>query len=75
MPTTIQLKDETKTNLEQQRLYPNEPFDDVVQRLLAKKDYDDIISPETMQNIEDGIADIKAGRVYTTEQLDKELGL
>lgn len=75
MPTTIQLEDETKINLELQRLYPNEPFNDVVQRLLAKKDYDDILSPKTIQNIEDGIADIKAGRVYTTEQLDKDLRL
>ena len=75
MPTTIKLKEETKANLDKQRLYPNEPFDDVVQRLITKKDYDDELSPETIHNIEQGVADIKAGRVYTTKQLNQELGL
>ncbi len=75
MSTTIKLKEETKSNLEHQRLYPNEPLDDVVQRLLLKTDYDDVLSPEIVKNIEEGIEDIKAGRVYTTEQLTKELGL
>lgn len=76
MPTTIQLKDETKSNLDRQRLYPNESFDDVVQRLLLLKNKSDgELSPETIADMEEGMADIKAGRVYTSEQVKKELGL
>ena len=75
MPTTIQLKEDTKLILEKQKLYPNETFDTVIQRLISKKDYDDELSPEIIQNMEEGIADIKAGRTYTTEQLNKELDL
>jgi predicted transcriptional regulator len=32
-------------------------------------------SVQTIKNIEKGIADIKADRVYTTEQVAKKLGL
>lgn len=73
--TTIQLDKRTKDVLEKQKLYPNETFDQIIQRLVQKTDYDDELSPQTIKNIEEGIADIKEGRVYTTEQLNKELGL
>ncbi len=73
--TTIQLDEKTKTGLRKQRLYPNETFDQIIQRLLQKEDCDDELSPETIKNIEEGIADIKEGRVYTTAQLNKELQL
>jgi len=61
--------------LEKQKLYPNETFDQIIQRLVKKRDYDDELSPQTIKDIEEGVKDIKAGRVYTTEQINKELGL
>ncbi len=73
--TTIQLNKRTKDALEKQKIYPNETFDQIIQRLVEKRDYDDDLSPKTIKNIEDGIKDIKAGRVYTTAHLNKELGL
>ena len=73
--TTIQLNKKTKDVLEKQKLYPNETFDQIIQRLMQKRDYDDELSSQTIKNIEEGVKDIKAGRVYTTEQLNKELGL
>ena len=73
--TTIQLDKKTKSLLEKQKLYPGETFDKVLQRLVQKKDPDDELSAQTIKNIEEGIKDIKAGRVYTTEQLSRELGL
>ena len=36
---------------------------------------DDKLSKAVIKNIEEGIADIKAGRVYTSEQVKKKLGL
>lgn len=36
---------------------------------------DDIISDKVAKNIEEGIADINAGRTYTTDQVRKMLGL
>ena len=73
--TTIQLNKRTKDVLEKQKLYPNETFDQIIQRLVQKRDYDDELSLQTIKNIEEGVKDIKAGRVYTTEQLNKELEL
>ncbi|MHB8603161.1 MAG: hypothetical protein ACYC6W_11480 [Nitrosotalea sp.] len=36
---------------------------------------DDVLSKTVIKNIEESIADIKAGRVYTSEQVKKKLGL
>jgi len=35
----------------------------------------DMLSKDLIKNIEEGIADIEAGRVYTSEQVKKKLGL
>jgi len=75
MPTTIQLQDETKSNLDKQRLHPKEAYDMVIQRILQSYMSDDQLSPETIADMEEGMADIKAGRVYTSAQVKKELGL
>lgn len=75
MPTTIQLQDETKSNLDKQRLHPKETYDMVIQRILQSHMSDDQLSPETIADMEEGMADIKAGRVYTSAQIKKELGL
>lgn len=73
--STIQLKEETKANLDLQRLFPKESYDMVIQRILKSHMDDDQLSPETIADMEEGMADIKAGRVYTSEQVKKELGL
>lgn len=73
--TTIQLNKDTKNILEKQKLHSRETFDQVLRRLLQEQEYDDELLPQTIKNIEKGIRDIKAGRVYTTEQLNRELKL
>ena len=40
-----------------------------------EKDSDDELSPKTIKNIEKGMADIKAGKTYTTKELNKKLGI
>lgn len=73
MSTTIQLKKNTKISLEKQKLYPTETFDAVILRLIQS--IDDELTPEIIKNIEEGVADIKAGKTHTTEQLNKKLDL
>ena len=73
--TTIQLSKKTKEILEMQKLHTGETFDQLIRRLVQKNDRDDELSARTIKSIEAGVRDIKAGRVYTTEQLDDELGL
>jgi predicted transcriptional regulator len=76
MVTTIQLENKTKARLEKMKSYPKESYDDVVNRLLnLAEDDEDVLSEQTIKNIEEGLADIKAGRVYTSEQVKKKLRL
>ena len=73
--TTIQIRKELKNKLEGLKIYPNETMDQLIERLADNKiDYEPL-SKEEIKEIEEGLEDIKAGRVYTTKQLKKELGL
>lgn len=73
--TTLKISHKTKNFLEKEKNHPKETLESVIIRLLKATHEDDNLSAQTIKNIEEGIADIKAGRVYTTEQLSKELGL
>lgn len=73
--STMKLSIKTKKLLEKRKNYPKEPLEHVVTRLLKISQEEDFLSPSVIKNIEEGIADIKAGRVYTSEQLKKKLGL
>ena len=76
MATSIQLEKRTKAKLEKLKIFPREPYDDVVNRLLNAVGEDEgILSEKTIRDLEEGVADIKAGRVYTSEQVKKKLGL
>lgn len=73
--STIKLSKKIKNDLKKQMNHPGETYEIVIARLLKISHEDDILSKATIKNIEDGIADIKAGRVYTSEQVKKRLGL
>jgi len=72
--STIKLSKKLKNDLRKQMNYPGETYEMVIARLV-KITQDDILSKEVIKNIEEGVADIKAGRVYTSEQVKKRLGL
>ena len=55
--------------------HPGETYESVITRLLRASKEDDVLSKQTIKDIEAGIADIKAGRIYTSEQVKKKLGL
>ena len=73
--STMKLSIKTKKLLEKRKNYPKEPLEHVVARLLNITQEEDVLSPSVIKNIEEGIADIKAGRVYTSEQVKKKIGL
>lgn len=73
--TTIQIRKSLKKRLEGLKIHQNETMDQLIERLAESKiDYEPL-SAEEIKGIEEGLADIKAGRVYTTKQLKKELGI
>lgn len=73
--STIKLSKKIKNDLRKQMNHPGETYETVIARLLKITQEDDVLSKAVIKNIEQGIADIKAGRVYTSDQVKKKLGL
>ncbi len=75
MATTIQLQPETKSRLDELKIHPRESYDETLNRLLDIAYDPEPLSEETLQQIEEGIADIRAGRLRSLEDIALELGL
>lgn len=73
--STIKLSKKLKNDLRKQMNHPGETYETVIARLLKIAQEDDVLSDEVIKNIEEGVADIKAGRVYTLVQVKRKLGL
>lgn len=72
--TSVRMRTDTKALLDDLKLNPRETYDDVVRRLAEAAYDDEPMTPEEIAAMEEGIADIKAGRVYTLEEIMKECG-
>lgn len=73
--TTIKVSTETRVILAEQKLHSGETLEQVINRLLKSQTSDDYLDEQTLKNMQEGLDDIKAGRVYTTKQLKSELGI
>ena len=73
--STIRLSKEIKDSLVKKKNHPGETYEQVIARLLRFTEQDDILSDEVIRNIEEGIADIKAGRTHTSEQVKEKMRL
>ncbi|MCK4797971.1 MAG: hypothetical protein KAT05_11340 [Spirochaetes bacterium] len=71
MVTTIQIKEETKSTLNQMKLFERETYNDVLERLI--EDVQEL-NEETKQEIESARKEIQNGKYVTLEKLAKELG-
>jgi predicted transcriptional regulator len=75
MVTTIQLRPETKARLDAVKVHPRESYDEALNRLLDTVYDPEPLSEESLQKIEAGIADIRAGRHRPFEEVVREQGL
>ncbi len=75
MSTTIQVALDVKRMLQELKAHPRESYNVVIKRLLQSKTDREALSKETIQNIERGLEDIKAGRAYSTSEVKKRLGI
>jgi len=75
MVTTIQVTRRTKKELQKMKLFPRETYEEVIQRLIEISREEEELSAETIQNIENALKDVKKGRIYSTEEVKKELDL
>jgi len=76
MPTTVQVSPATRKRLVANKAHARQPYDEVINEALdlleeANREF----TPAFRREIKAGRADVRAGRVYTTKQLLKELGL
>jgi len=73
--TTIKIKTDLKSRLDRLKIHPRETYNDVVSRLADMAGDEEPLSNNTLERIGVAIADLKAGRYVTAEEIDKELGL
>ena len=73
MKTTIQVEEEVRRVLNELKLYPREPYNLVIERLIKSKIDEEPLSKEAIKAIEKGLQDIKEGRVYTTKEVKRKL--
>jgi len=73
--TTIKINSGLKARLDLLKVHPRETYNDVVSRLADMASDDETLSSSTLERIEKAVADLKAGRYVTAEEIDRELGL
>jgi len=72
MATTIQVSERLKRRLDELKLYPRESYEDVIWDLLEANME---LSEEMKRELERAYKDIEEGKIYTHEEVKKELGL
>jgi predicted transcriptional regulator len=75
MATTIQVTHETKEALEGMKIVPRETYEDVIRRLIEISRQEEELDTETLENIKKSLEDIREGRLLSTEEVKKELGI
>ncbi len=68
----VQLKKKTVFRLKRLKHYGRQSYDEVINTLI---DNPDDLTPEDIEAIRKGVADIKAGRFYTEEEIIRRHGL
>lgn len=74
MVTTIQLDEKIKEKLEEMKTNPRETYSSVIEKLIENEENEEL-SPQTIKNIEEALEDVKKGRVYSTKDVKKRLGI
>ena len=73
--TTISVDLQTKEVLNSLKKHPTESYNSVIIRLTKMAIDEDELSDEAIQGIEEALEDIKQGRVYSNNEVKKELGI
>ena len=78
MYTTVRLNEKTKEKIESLKEYKRESIDDVLNKLLAlvpEGDSEGKYTADFRAGLLESLAESKAGKVVSHEQLKKELGI
>lgn len=72
MATTIQISEDLLGRLQKMKMHVKESYEEIIWDLIEDTME---LSEQTKKDIKEAEADIEAGRVFTHEQVKKELGL
>lgn len=72
MASSIQVSKDLLQELKSRKMYDKESYEEIIWDLLEDSKE---LSKETLQNLKEAAADVKAGRVVSHEELKKELGI
>lgn len=77
MPTSIQIEKKIKERLDKLKNHPRETYNEVLARMIniVSQQNKEELSPQTIKNLKKSLNDIEKGRVYSLEQVEKELGI
>jgi predicted transcriptional regulator len=71
--TTVCIKLKVKERLDSLKFYKGESYNSVIERLVAMAFDDEPLSEEEIRSLEASLEDIKAGRIYSSEDVWKEI--
>lgn len=72
MATTIQVSQELKEELDKRKLSKNETYEEIIWDLVEDTME---LSEQTKKDLKEALEDVRAGRVYTLEEIKKRHGL
>jgi predicted transcriptional regulator len=77
MYTSIQVEKQTKEHLDKFKNHPRETYNEVLARMIRimYEQTSEELSPQTIKNIEKSLAEIKAGKVLSHDDVKRKLGL
>ena len=73
--TTISISTELRDELSELKMHPEESYEEVIRRLVEMCVDEEPLSNRTIQAINESLADIRAGRVSSLEDVAEELNL
>jgi len=72
--TTVWVTPENKSRLAALKRHPKESYNDVIARLIDMAVDDEPLSEEAIRGIEEALEDIRAGRLFTEDEIEREFG-
>jgi predicted transcriptional regulator len=72
--SSIYIRSDLKDQLSNLKTHPRESYSAVIERLLACAEDPIPLTQEEIAGIEESLADIKAGRIYSEDEIKREFG-
>ena len=73
--TTIVIRKDLKSRLDEVKIHPRETYNEVIERLIECSQDDEPLSAETIRAIEEGLEDIRNGKTIPMDEVMKDLGI